>query len=122
MRDGVDELMCALDVLVCASGWGEVFPNWVGEARTSAVPCIVAELGPLALLLVEGELVAAGDGKALASAMRCVCSMAPEQRDAMGKAGRQRVVEKWSMSQVAIDYHALYSRAAIQDDAKGAKY
>lgn len=122
LRDDVVELMCALDVLVCASRWGEAFPNAVGEAMACAVPCVVTDLGDSALLLGEGGLlVPPGDTQALASAMQALYDMPPEQRSAMGRSGRQRVIEKWSLDQVADSYHALYFRAEAQADAKGAE-
>ncbi|MGH8511735.1 MAG: glycosyltransferase, partial [Gammaproteobacteria bacterium] len=69
LRDDIPRLMGALDVLA-SSSYGEAFPNVVGEAMASGVPCAVTDVGDSAYIVGDtGRVVSSGDMEGLAHAI-----------------------------------------------------
>ncbi|MGZ7144943.1 glycosyltransferase, partial [Streptococcus pyogenes] len=57
---------------------------------------------------LTGLLSLPGDAEALAANMDRVMSMAPAEREAMVKAARERVIERFSLRAVLDQWEALY--------------
>jgi len=90
----------ALDIGTSASGFGEGFSNAIGEAMACEVPCVVTDVGDSAWIVDEPDcVVPAGDPQTLCSAWLGLLSD-PERRAAMGRAGRQRIKEHFSVRQL----------------------
>lgn len=69
-RADIPRIMCALDLLVSPSEWGEGFPNVLGEALAVGVPCVATDIGDSAQVVGDcGRVVAPGDAAALAAAI-----------------------------------------------------
>jgi glycosyltransferase involved in cell wall biosynthesis len=112
-RTDVDRLMPALDVLVSASGWAEGFPNVVGEAMASGVPCLVTDTGDCAAIVGDGGVVVpAGDAGALRDALDALLRSPPARRSALGQAGRERVAAEFSLARCVARYATLYEELA----------
>ena len=70
LRDDIPRLMAALDVLASSSSYGEAFPNVLGEAMASGVPCAVTDVGDSAYIVGDtGRVVSSGDMEGLAHAI-----------------------------------------------------
>src|SRR5439155_8657888 len=96
----VRELLEAADLLampcvVASDGDRDTMPVVVKEALAMQVPVVASdEVGlPEIVDASCGRLVPAGDATALASALGEVLGLSPEERAALGRAGRQRVRE-----------------------------
>ncbi len=106
-RSDVPQLTAALDI-ASSSSWGEAFPNAVGEAMSCGVPVVATDVGDVRRIVDEaGIVVPVGDAEALAQAWDSLLAD-PERRKAMGEAGRQRVVEHYSVAAMAKRYIELY--------------
>jgi glycosyltransferase involved in cell wall biosynthesis len=104
----VPRLMAALDILV-SSSVGEGFPNVVGEAMACGVPCVVTDVGDSARIVGEaGMVVPPRDPAALAQAMQKLIDAGPDYRRRLGRAGRKRVEENFSLECVVRRYEELY--------------
>jgi len=101
---GVRAEIAAADALVMPS-FAEGLPMVIMEAMAMARPIISTYIAGAPELVLEGEhgwLVPAGDADALAEAIAKLADTPPETRDAMGRAGRARV----------LDRHAIDGQAA----------
>ena len=107
-RSDMPTFQAALDIATCSS-ITEGFPNVVGEAMASGVPCAVTDVGDSAFLVGEtGRVVPARDPAALAGAWESLLALPPEGRAALGAAARHRVAGHFSLAAVAARYAVLY--------------
>lgn len=109
-RDDMETCTAALDVVVSCST-AEAFPNVVGEAMSCAVPCVVTDVGDSAAVVgPTGRVVPPRDDEALAAAIEALVGMSSQERAALGRAARDRIVENYSLASVVQRYEALYSQ------------
>lgn len=107
-RDDLPELMAALDVLACPSH-AEAFPNVVGEAMASGVPCVATDVGDCAYIIGDtGTIVPAGDMAAFASGVEAMLKLSREQRAALGEKARARVANHFDIGRVVRQYEEAY--------------
>lgn len=107
-RKDVVDCVFAMDIF-CLHSRIEAFPNVVAEAMSVAVPCVVTDVGDAALLLGDaGLVVPPRDPAALAGAIEQLIEAGPDQRAAIGRRGRQRIADHFSIEAVVQQYEALY--------------
>jgi glycosyltransferase involved in cell wall biosynthesis len=112
-RSDVAELLNAFDALVFPSIEGEGFPNVLGEAMATGLPCITSDVSECAEIVGNsGLVVPARDAAALAAAMERFIGMDRQEREAMAVLARQRVLENFEMGEIVARYAAFYDRVA----------
>jgi glycosyltransferase involved in cell wall biosynthesis len=105
-------LLDAADGFVSASAW-EGMPLAVGEAMAVEKPVVATGVGGVSQLIGDaGVVVPAHDPEALASAMLDVMQQSREERSVLGRAARQRIVERFSIDAAADRWEALYRELA----------
>jgi glycosyltransferase involved in cell wall biosynthesis len=112
-RGDVERLFAALDVYVLCSR-SEGMPNTILEAMASGVAVVSTQVGGADELVVDGTtglLVPAGRPDALAEALEGLVDDA-QRRSSMGRAGRTRAVEQFSVQAMVAGYEAAYVREA----------
>ena len=110
-RADVPDVMRGLDCFVLPS-LAEGISNTILEAMASGLPVLATAVGGNAELIVTGqtgELVPVGDGEAMAVALLRLAAD-PVRATAQGRAGRQRVVQHFSLPAMVGAYQALYDR------------
>jgi glycosyltransferase involved in cell wall biosynthesis len=108
-RDDIAGLMPGFDVLCLSSAFGEGFPNVLGEALACGVPCVTTDVGDAAAIVQDcGRVVRPSDPSALAAALLDLIDLGAGARAELGRAGRQRILEIYSMSSVVGSYERLY--------------
>jgi len=106
-RDDVARLMAGFDVH-CLTSVAEAFPNVIGEAMSCGVPCVGTAVGDVAELIGDtGEVVPPSDSEALAAAVGRLLALDPAARRALGARARQRIIERYSIGEVARRYADL---------------
>lgn len=112
-RDDIPHLMAALDVLA-SSSYGEAFPNVLGEAMASGVPCVVTDVGDSAEIVGEtGRVVQSGDMQGLAQhIVELLCLPTEEKRD-LGFKARARVDASYEIGFVTRRYEAFYEQLSL---------
>jgi glycosyltransferase involved in cell wall biosynthesis len=111
-REDVPELMRALDVLLLPS-WEEPFGRALIEAMAMGVPVVATNIGGPPELLRDGQegfLVAPRAPVAWAQAIRRFAQTA-ELAEEMGRAGRRRVEEAFTVERHVASMLDLYERA-----------
>ena len=104
-RSDVDRIYRALDVLVLSSRT-EAFPNVIGEAMASGVPCVATDAGEVHEVLgTTGVLVPPGRPDALAEG---VLELLEGDREALARAARERIRARYRHELMADRYIELW--------------
>ena len=115
-RTDVPHITAGLDIAVCAS-LAEGFPNVVGEAMSSGVPCVVTGVGDCPEIIgATGALVPPRDPGAMAAALVRLLALPPDGRHAMGQAARARIKTLYSIDAVVRQYEDLYLKVQSMGD------
>ncbi|MCS6831755.1 MAG: glycosyltransferase, partial [Armatimonadota bacterium] len=110
IRHDIPQLMNAADAYVMSSS-REGLPNVLLEAHATGLPAVTTDVGGNREIVVEGTtgfVVPARNPNALAEAMRRMMDMDEHERLQMGTAGRQYIVENYSMERVVQQWEDLY--------------
>ncbi len=108
----VSKWISVLDIAVSSSAYDEGFPNVIGEAMASAVPCVVTDVGDTAWVLGEaGFTVPPKNPQRMAEAMLQLIQLGEDGRRALGILGRQRVCEYFSISTVMQRFKDIYGNS-----------
>lgn len=110
-RSDVAALLLAMDVFVLTSV-SEGFPFIVLEAMAMKRPVVATRVNGVPEIVedgVTGRLVPRGDAATLTRATRDILD-APDAGRGMGRAGRQRVVERFTAQRMVAETQALYLR------------
>lgn len=109
MRRDVPDLMSAADVFVLSSAW-EGFGLVVAEAMACERVVVATDCGGVREVLGEaGYLVKPKDSKALAQALQTALKLSAVQGAALGRAARQRVVERYSLDVAVEKWLKIYA-------------
>lgn len=109
-RADVPALMRALQVFVLPS-LGEGISNTILEAMASGLPVLATRVGGNAELVqpgITGELVPSDDAAALSAALEHLAD-APQRAREMGRAARQLVEDRFSLSAMVGAYRRVYA-------------
>jgi glycogen synthase len=115
-----DELIRAYDcadVVLVPSLWEEPFGLVAVEAMARGVPVVASDVGALGAVIcdgIDGHLVVPGDANALAVAVSRLLDD-PAQRRRIGEAGRQAVVERFTLDACAQRVEQHLERALALD-------
>ena len=110
-RNDVAEIMSGLDCFVLPS-LAEGISNTILEAMASGLPVIATDVGGNADLVksgITGQIVPAGDPEALALQIVELAN-SPDQAKRMGRLGRERAEEKFSMNAMVTAYLGAYDQ------------
>jgi glycosyltransferase involved in cell wall biosynthesis len=109
-RHDVPELLPGFDI-ACLPSLVEGWPNFLGEAMASGVPCVATDVGDVRAILGDlGFIVEAGDVDGLAAAMARMLDKTAEERRAIGLASRRRIEADFSVAAMVRSYESLYER------------
>lgn len=99
LRSDVDRFLAQAAIVVHPAIWGEAFGLTIAEAMSCCRPIVAFDVGAVRELVdteSSGLLVQKGNDTAMSQAIARLLNN-PSERDAMGTAGRQRVIERFSM-------------------------
>lgn len=114
-RSDVSDLMSAMDIF-CQSSWSEAFPNVLGEAMATGVPCVATNVGDTPLIIGDtGIVVPPRDDDALAAGIENLLTMSLEDRCTLGTSARARIEANYTLETIVEQYVALYEKAIIEN-------
>jgi glycosyltransferase involved in cell wall biosynthesis len=109
-RGDMARVYSAFDIATLTSAYGEGSPNVLIEAMACGVPCAATDCGDAAELLgPTGQTVRCRDPEALAGAWEHLIAIGRHGRAALGQAARQRAIQSYGLSNMMVQYDALYS-------------
>ncbi len=107
-RQDVPALLDAADGFVLSSAW-EGMPLALGEAMAMEKPVVATDVGGVRELVGNtGTIVPAQNSIALAEAMLDVMGKTNQERTELGRLGRGRIAQRFSMDAKAEEWEALY--------------
>jgi len=113
-RGDISELMSAMDIFCLSSAWGEGFPNVIGEAMATGVPCVATDVGDSGLVVGDaGVVVPPRDEAALVEGIERLLTMPLEERRALGASARARIEANYTLDAIVGKYTALYEKLMI---------
>jgi glycosyltransferase involved in cell wall biosynthesis len=110
VRTDIPQLLNAADGFVLASAW-EGMSNALLEAASTALPIVATDVGGNSEIVLEGQtgfLVPPRNPNALSEAMLRLMALPPEQRLAMGQAGRAHVMANFDIERIVDRWEQLY--------------
>ena len=118
-RTDVPAVVAGFDVAALSSAWGEGFPNVLGEAMASGVPCVATAVGDCAWVVgPHGIIVPPGQSEALANALGRLIELGKDARRQLGLAGRARILQHFSIQEIVRQYEALHLRISASRAAR----
>lgn len=109
-RADIPRVLQAFDVATLSSAFGEGFPNFVGEAMSCAVPCVVTDVGDSAAIVgATGRVVPPADPAALAAAWAALADAGPSERKTLGEAARKRILDHYALPAIVRQFEDLYA-------------
>lgn len=107
-RSDMAGMMAGLDCLVLTST-SEGFPNVIGEAMASGVPCVSTDAGDADLIIADtGRVVPVGDVEGIADGVLELMTNTPEERAVLAVRCRARIAENFGMERVMARYADFY--------------
>ena len=109
VRSDIPELMNAADAYLMSSVY-EGLPMVLLEAASTALPIVATQVGGNAEIVTpaNGFLVPPGKPGALAEGMVTLLGLSPEERRAMGLAGREHVIKNYGLEHIVDTWENLY--------------
>jgi len=110
-RKDIANLMAGMDIIVSSSSFGEAFPNIIGEAMASGVPCAVTDVGDSAWIVGDtGKVAPPRQAESLARCCKELIEIGQNERSHLGRLARQRVLDNFTLDRVINQYEALYEQ------------
>ncbi len=110
-RGDVSELMSAMDIFCLSSVWGEGFPNVIGEAMATGLPCVVTDVGDSAVVVGDtGVVVPPQDESAFVTGVESLLTMSPEERRMLGASAQARIEASYTLEAIVGQYASLYEK------------
>jgi glycosyltransferase involved in cell wall biosynthesis len=103
--------MAAADATVLASAW-EGSPNAVIESLAVATPVVCTDVGGVREIVSDGRtgfIVPPRDADGLATAMSMLMERSPVEREAMGRAGRAHIEQRFALDRVQDRWSSLFN-------------
>jgi glycosyltransferase involved in cell wall biosynthesis len=108
-RTDIPEVIQCIDLLCLTSTWGEGFPNVIGEAMASRIPCIATDIGDSSLIIGEtGWVIPSNDAKLLTNSIDLALSESTSSYALRSLSARKRILA-FSIENIVNQYDNIYS-------------
>lgn len=109
-RHDVPDLLCAADLIVSGSAFGEGFSNALAEGMACGLPAVTTDVGDARALVGDtGRVVPPRDPRALAEALSALLSETMDQRRARAMGARRYIVDNFSIDTIIRRFADFYA-------------
>ena len=96
--------------LLCLSSKAEGFPNVIGEAMATGIPCVTTDVGDAKDIVGKtGWVVPPNDPISLANCMDSALKNSKGQLEKYGNIARKKIINNFSIEGVKNQYISLYN-------------
>lgn len=107
-KHNIPEYMNAMDVF-CLSSITEGFPNVLGEAMASGLPCVATCVGDVEKITGDTAiLIEPNNNELLSKGLNKILSMDSKKRKIMGSKGRRKIEKEYPINLICEKYYNLY--------------
>ena len=107
-KHDIPEYMNAMDIF-CLPSITEGFPNVVGEAMASSLPCVATRVGDVEKITGDTAiLVEPNNNELLTKGLNKILSMDSKKRKIMGSKGRRKIEKEYPINSICEKYYNLY--------------
>ena len=108
-QSNVQDLMKAFDLL-CLSSKAEGFPNVIGEAMSTGLPCVTTDVGDAKDIVGKtGWISPPNDPITLANCLDNALKNSHGQLEKYGKIARKKIISNFSIDDIKNQYISLYN-------------
>jgi glycosyltransferase involved in cell wall biosynthesis len=112
IRSDVERLYPAADIIVSSSAFGEGFSNAIAEGMSAGLVPVATDVGDARLIIGgTGCIVRPKDAAVLAAALAGIAAQAPDARQQLGLAARDRILKHFTLARAVETFDRLYSRS-----------
>jgi glycosyltransferase involved in cell wall biosynthesis len=109
IRVDIPEVIQCIDLLCLTSAWGEGFPNVIGEAMATGVPCVATDIGDSALIIGEtGWVTPPNNVELLAKSINLALSESTSTYNSRSLASKKRISENYDITNIVDNYNNVY--------------
>ncbi|TQV84232.1 glycosyltransferase [Exilibacterium tricleocarpae] len=107
-RNDIPGVMSVMDIF-CQSSWSEAFPNVLGEAMASSLPCVATDVGDSASIVGDsGIIVPPRDEAALEAGIEKLLLASDEERSFLKVRAKEKIHKCYALNNVVVGYKSLY--------------
>ena len=116
LRNDVEQIYAASDIVVLSSAFGEGFPNVLVEGMACGLVPVATAVGDCSEIMGPiGRIAPSHDSAALADAIRDTLAGSEEAFRLLGRQSRQRIVEQYSLERATATFDRLYLENEFTD-------
>jgi glycosyltransferase involved in cell wall biosynthesis len=109
VRVDIPAVVQCIDLLCLTSAWGEGFPNVIGEAMATGIPCVATDIGDSALVIGEtGWIIPPNNVELLANCINVALSESTSAHNSRSVASKKVISENYNITHIVDNYNNVY--------------
>jgi len=109
VRVDIPAVVQCIDLLCLTSAWGEGFPNVIGEAMATGIPCVATDIGDSALVIGEtGWIIPPNNAEILANCINLALTESNSVHNSRSVAAKKIISDNYDITHIVESYNNVY--------------